>query len=209
MLEETGLILHSFRSSTYSGCRFRRVYSQLEYLSDCLPVRICQALAELPDTLDGTYERVLRDIKSTNWEFERRLFLCAAMASRPHSVEELAEFLAFDSKAAPYSKFRADWRLEDPIDVCCLLAPYCLPWSMSANLESHSLLQFSVKEFLTFLLLAENRDSLFPAVTMSLRPSLTLVAQACLGHLLYPGENVTRKTVWRNSPLPNTLGRTD
>ena len=80
------------------------MHSQLEYLRDCLPVHICQALDELPDTLDGTYERMLRETKSTNWEFERRPFLCAAMASRPHSVEELTELLAFDFKAEPYSE---------------------------------------------------------------------------------------------------------
>jgi len=56
---------------------------------------------------------------------------------------------------------------------------------MSAILESHSLPQFSVKEFLTSLRLAENRDSLFPAVTMSLRPSLTLLSRKHVSVIYY------------------------
>ncbi len=96
--------------------RFRWVYCQLDYLSDCLPGRIRHALDELPGTLDGTYERTLREIKDTNWEFARRLLLCVAAAFRPLRVEELAEFLAFDFKAGSIPKYREDWRVEDPLE---------------------------------------------------------------------------------------------
>ncbi len=92
------------------------MYCQLEYLSDCLPGRIRQSLDELPATLDGTYERVLREIKDTNWEFARRLLLSVAVVARPLGVEELAELLAFDFKAGQIPKFREDWRVEDPIE---------------------------------------------------------------------------------------------
>jgi len=84
------------------------VYCQLEYLNDCIPGRIRRALDELPDTLDGTYERTLREIKSTNWEFTRRLFQCVAAASRPLRSEELAEFLAFDFNAGSIPTFREE-----------------------------------------------------------------------------------------------------
>ena len=92
------------------------MYCQLEYLSDCLPGRIRHALDELPDTLDGTYERTLREIKVTNWEFARRLLHCVAVVSRPLQVEELAEFLALDFKAGPIPTYREDWRVDDPVE---------------------------------------------------------------------------------------------
>ena len=78
----------------------------------CLPGRIQNALNELLETLDETYERILREINDRNWEFARQLILCVAVASRPR-VEELAEFLAFEVRPIP--KFREDWRLEDPV----------------------------------------------------------------------------------------------
>jgi hypothetical protein len=71
---------------------------------------------ELPDTLDGTYERTLQEINDTNWEFAQRL-LRVVVVSRPLRVEELAEFLAFDFKAGQIPKFREDWRLKDPLEV--------------------------------------------------------------------------------------------
>jgi hypothetical protein len=92
------------------------VHCQLDYLGDCLPGRIRQALDELPATLDGTYERTLREIKETNWEFARRLLLCVCVVSRPLRVEELAELLAFDFKVGQIPKYREDWRLEDPVE---------------------------------------------------------------------------------------------
>jgi len=55
------------------------VYCQLDYRSKCLPGRIQHALEELPESLDGTYERTLREIDDTNWEFSWRLLLCVAV----------------------------------------------------------------------------------------------------------------------------------
>jgi hypothetical protein len=81
-----------------------------------MPARIQHALAELPETLDETYRRTLREIDKANWELTHRLFQFVAVASRPLRVEELAELLAFDFKAGPIPKFLEDWRLEDPVD---------------------------------------------------------------------------------------------
>ena len=168
------------------------MYCQLGYLGHCLPGCIKQALDELPETLDGTYERTLREIKSTNWECARRLFLCVAAASRPLRVEELAEFLAFDFKAGPIPKFHEDWRLEDPweavLSTCStLLAP--------VNVDDSSVIQFShfsVKEFLTSTRFGEKRDTISCRYHVSITPAHTLVAQVCLAMLLHLDENVTR-----------------
>ena len=156
-----------FHHSTHSepNSRFRWVYGQLEYLSDCIPGRIRHALDELPGSLDGTYERTLGEIKSTDWEFARRLFQCVAAAARPLRAEELAEFLAFDFKAGPIPKFREVWRLEDPFGA---VLSTCSTLLALVNVNDSPVIQFShfsVKEFLTSLALAKN-VTLFHAVTM-------------------------------------------
>ena len=92
------------------------MYCQVVYICGCIPARIQHALADLPETLDETYERTLREINKADWEFAHRLFQFVSVASRPLRVEELAELFAFDFKARSVPKFHEGWRLEDPVD---------------------------------------------------------------------------------------------
>jgi hypothetical protein len=101
----------------FGDVRFRWVECQVVYICGCIPACIKQALAELPDTLDETYERTLREINKADWEFAHRLFQFVAVAARPLRVEELAELLAVDFKAGPIPKLHEGWRLPDPADV--------------------------------------------------------------------------------------------
>ena len=55
---------------------------------------------DLPDTLDATYERVLKDINKPNQKYAIRLLHCLTVAIRPLYVDELAEVLAIDFDAA-------------------------------------------------------------------------------------------------------------
>ena len=91
------------------------MFCQLVYLRRCIPARIRRALTELPETLDETYARSLKEIDKPNWEYAHRLFQCVTAASRPFRVEELGEFLAFDFEAGATPAFLADWRPEDPM----------------------------------------------------------------------------------------------
>ena len=77
------------------------MYCQLEALRHCLPPSLRGILEELPETLDETYARVLRDINKANREHACRLLQCLTVALRPLRVEELAEVLAigFDASA--------------------------------------------------------------------------------------------------------------
>jgi len=180
------------------------VYCQLDYLGKCLPGRIRRALDELPQTLDETYERTLREIDDANWEFAQRLFLCVAVTSRPLYVEELAEFLAFDFGAGPIPKYREDWRLEDPLEAVLstcstLLALVSIYDSDETHLSNkpnnYPVVQFShyfVKEFLTSTRFAEKSDTISRRYHVSLTPAHTLVARTCLGILLHFDENITR-----------------
>jgi len=76
--------------------RFRWVFCQLEALRHCLAPRVHHMLKELPETLDETYERILRDINKANWDHAHRLLQCLTVAVRPLRVAELAEVLAID-----------------------------------------------------------------------------------------------------------------
>src|SRR5580692_3516552 len=88
----------------------------MAYICGCFPARIKHALADLPETLDETYDRTLREINKTDWELAHRLLQFVAVASRPLRVEELAELLAFDFNPGTIPKFREGWRLENPVD---------------------------------------------------------------------------------------------
>ncbi|KAI0275752.1 hypothetical protein BGY98DRAFT_1188245 [Russula aff. rugulosa BPL654] len=90
---------------------FRWTFCQLEVLRDCLPSSVRRFLEELPESLDETYERVLREIKKPNRDHARRLLQCLVVAIRPLRVEELAEVLAIDfNDAEGIPKLNASWR---------------------------------------------------------------------------------------------------
>src|SRR6266446_6979284 len=93
--------------------RFRWVFCQLEALRQCLAPRVRHMLKELPETLDETYERMLRNINKANWDHAHRLLQCLIVAVRPLCV---AEVLAVDFGTATSegtSALNTDWRWDD------------------------------------------------------------------------------------------------
>ena len=184
------------------------MYCQIVYLRGCHPGRIRHALAELPETLDETYERVLREINKPDAELAHRLFQSVAIASRPLRVEELAEFLAFDFTAGPIPRFHEDWRLEDPVEA---MLSTCSTLLSLVNVDGSPVIQFShfsVKEYLTSSRFAEKRDTISLSYYVSMASAHTIMAQACLGILLHLGEN---ENVTKNSlakfPLAKYAGQ--
>jgi hypothetical protein len=94
--------------------RFRWIFCQLEVLRDCLPSSVRRTLRELPESLDETYERILKEIKKPNRDLARRVLQCLVVATRPLRVAELAEVLAVDfDDAEGIPRLKADWRWED------------------------------------------------------------------------------------------------
>ena len=173
------------------------MYCQVVYICGCIPARIQHALADLPNTLDETYERTLREINKADWEFANRLFQFVSVASRPLRVGELAEILAFDFKAGPIPEFREDWRLEDPVDAvlstCSTLLATVDGGESIVGEPIGNVIQFShfsVKEFLTSPRLAESSDIITRRYHISMTPAHTLAAQACLGLLLHLDKDV-------------------
>ena len=94
--------------------RFRWIFCQLEVLRDCLPSSVRRTLRELPESLDETYERILKEIKKPNRDLARRVLQCLVVATRPLRVPELAEVLAVDFEdVGGIPRLKPDWRWED------------------------------------------------------------------------------------------------
>src|SRR6267154_3149188 len=94
--------------------RFRWVFCQLAALRHCLPQNVRRTLRELPESLDETYERILKGIKKPNKGLAQRVLQCLVVAVRPLRVAEFAEVLAVDidnSEGIP--RLNADWQWED------------------------------------------------------------------------------------------------
>ncbi len=175
------------------------MFCQLVYLRRCIPGRIRHALEELPETLDETYARTLKEIDKQNWEFAHRLFQCVAAASRPLRANELAEFLAFDFQVGSTPTFLADWRPEDPVHTVLSTCSSLLAVVDVGGSRVIQFAHFSVKEYLTSARLAEEKH-IISRFHVSMTPAHTIVAQACLGVLLHLDENVTTDSL-ENFPL--------
>ena len=162
------------------------MFCQLETLRHCFPPNLRQFLNELPESLDETYERILKGINKAQKEDARRLLQCLTVAARPLRVEELAELLAFDFQATSdrgIPALRADWRWNDEeqavLSTCSSLIAIVRDGSSRVVQFSH----FSVKEYLTSPRLAQLRGDV-SRFYVNLNAAHTILAQACLGTLL-------------------------
>ena len=171
------------------------MYCQLEALRHCLPPSVRGILEALPDTLEETYERVLREINKANRDYARRLLQCVTVALRPLRVEELAEVLAIDFNAPTHRgipQLNPNWRWADHhqavLSTCSSLIAIVDDGDFQVVQFSH----FSVKEYLTSDRLAySNRD--VSRYHVLLEPAHTILAQACLGVFLRLDDSVDKR----------------
>ena len=173
------------------------MYCQLEALRHCLPPSVARILQELPETLDETYERVLREIKKANREHARRLLQCLTVALRPLRIEELAEVLAIDFDAPAHGgipQLNPNWRWADHhqavLSTCSSLIAIVDDGDSKVVQFSH----YSVKEYLTSDRLAHSSQDV-SRYHIDLEPAHTIVAQACLGVLLRLDDGVNEDNV--------------
>ena len=160
-------------------------------------------LKELPETLDKTYERILRDINKANWDLAHRLLQCLTVAVRPLRVAELAEVLAVDfgtGYRGGKSKLNTDWRWEDQqeavLSTCSSLISVVDERGGQVVQFSH----FSVKEFLTSSRIVGSSADV-SRFHILLEPAHASLAKACLGVLLRLGELVVGDKVKGKFPL--------
>jgi ankyrin repeat protein len=183
--------------------RFRWVFCQLQALRHCLAPRVRHVLKELPETLDETYERILRDINTANRDHAHRLLQCLTVAVRPLRVAELAVVLAVDFGTAcrgGTSKLNTGWRWkyqqEAVLSTCSSLISVVDEDGSQIIQFSH----FSVKEFLTSSRIA-NSSAVVSSFHILLEPAHTVLAEACLVVLLRLGELVDKDKVKGKFPL--------
>jgi ankyrin repeat protein len=188
--------------------RFIWVFCQLEALRHCFPPSVRHILEELPETLDETYDRILRDINKANRDHAHRLLQCLIAAVRPLRVAELADVLAVDfgtGACGGVSKLNPDWRWDDQqqavLSTCSSLISIVDENEFQVVQFSH----FSVKEYLTSSRLADSNANV-SRYHILLEPAHTILAKACLGVLLRLG-----RRSWRNpesySPLTQYAAR--
>ena len=156
---------------------------------------------ELPKSLDGTYDSILKNINQGARAYARRLLQCLTVATRPLRVEELAEVLAFDFDEVPggIPTLNADWRRDDQeravLSTCSSLITVVHDGYLRVVQFSH----FSVKEFLTSDRLAVAAEDI-SFYHIAPAPAHTILTQACLGILLRL-DDTTREASMQQFPL--------
>ena len=183
--------------------RFRWVFCQLEALRHCFPPSVRHILEELTETLDETYERILRDINKANRDHAHRLLQCLTAAVRPLRVEELAEVLAVDfgtGACGGTSKLNPDWRWEDQQQAVLSICSSLISIVDESDFQIVQFSHFSVKEYLTSTRLADSSSNV-SRFRIHLEAAHTILAKACLGVLLRLDQQVNENNVEKRFPL--------
>ena len=181
--------------------RFRWVFCQLEILRDCFPPSVRRILNELPESLDETYERILKEIKKPNRDYARRLLSCLVAAVRPLRVEELAEVLAVDYEDEEgIPRLNPNWRWEDQEQALLTSCSSLIDIVESGASRVVQFSHFSVKEFLTSARLATSSEDVLQ-YHIALDPAHTILAQACMGALLRSDDHVEENSDEDSSQL--------
>jgi hypothetical protein len=147
--------------------------------------RVRQFVNELPDSLDETYERVLKGIPRTNRDYAQRLLQCLVVAIRPLGVDELAQILTFNPDGiegdVPISD--ADSPPEDQEQELLSACPSLITIVDSYGERVVQFSHFSVKEFLVSGRLSTSSEDISHYHILPDVAHMT-IAQASLGVLL-------------------------
>src|SRR5258708_1294232 len=179
--------------------RFRWTACQLEVLRNHSSSTILDALDDLPEGLEETYERILRGISRARQEDARHLLQCLAVAIRPLCVEELSDILAMKFRVGQLPKYAAN-RLKENSEEEILLA--CSSLINIIDVDGSRVVQFahfSVEEYLTSERLANAGTPLSKSHILP-HSAHSLLAQASLCVLLTLDGQVDKESV-KNFPL--------
>jgi hypothetical protein len=174
--------------------RFRWIFCQLEILRDCLPPSVRRTLTELPESLDETYERILKEIKKPNRGLAQRVLQCLVVAVRPLRVAELAEVFAVDlDDPEGIPRLNTDWRWENQEQALLIACSSLISIVEAGNSRVVQFSHFSVKEFLTSSRLSTASREV-SAYRIDLENAHTILGQACLGVLLQTHDGINVNT---------------
>jgi ankyrin repeat protein len=174
----------------------------LDMLQYCFPPNLGQFLNDFPETLDETYERILKGIKKAQKDDAHHLLHCLAAAVRPLRVEEIAELLAFDFRASSSGGVPKleNWRWEDHEEAVLSTCSGLITVGRSGDSRVIQFSHFSVKEYLTSPRLARSPCVDVSRFHIDLEAAHMIMAQACLATLLRLDEH-DGKSDDKRSPL--------
>jgi len=158
--------------------RFRWVSCQLEVLRQCFPSSVRGVLADLPESLYETYERILQQIPKPNRVHAHRLLQCLVVAAYPLNVQELAEVLAIDFSATGMTPILDENLQWEDKERAVLSACSSLITIVQGRLVQFS--HFSVKEFLTSDRLAASTVDTLRYHHIALEPAHMMMTISCL-----------------------------
>ena len=183
------------------------MFCQLEVLRDCLPPSVRRTLDELPESLDETYERILKEIKKPNRDHARRLLSCLVAAVRPLQVEELAEVLAVDYEDEEgIPRLNPNWCWEDQEQALLTSCSSLIAVVESDGSRVVQFSHFSVREFLTSDRLSTSSGDVL-RYHIALEPAHTILGQACMGALLRLDDRMEPNDVKTGSQLAGYAAR--
>ena len=161
--------------------RFRWVSCQLEVLRQCFPSSVRGVLADLPESLDKTYERILQQIPKPNRLHAHRLFQCLVVAAYPLNVEELEKILANDSSATGMTTILDEGlRWEDKERAVLLVCSSLITVVQDRGSRVIQFSHLSVKEFLTSNRLAASTVETLRYHHIALEPAHMMMTISCL-----------------------------
>ncbi len=160
----------------------------------CYSNDIRGALDDLPEDLNKTYERTLRNIDNRKRKYAKRLFQCLSVSLRPLRVEELADIFAVQFDATSPGSFNKASRPSNA-EWAVLSACSCL---ITVSQGEGQVVQFShssVKEYLTSERLANAEGLSYYHILPE--PAHTTLAHASLSVLLQFDDKIDRDTIPR------------
>ena len=175
----------------------------MDALRHCFPPNLRQYLDELPETLDETYDRILKSISKAQQNNAHRLLQCLTVAVRPLLVEELAELLAFDfqaSNSGGIPTLKEEWRWDDQEEAVLSTCSSLIAIIPRDDTRVVQFSHFSVKEYLTSSRLFQSPHGDVSRFRIDFEPAHTIMVQACLATLLRLDEHADKSDA-NGSPL--------
>ncbi|KAJ1328910.1 ankyrin repeat domain-containing protein 50 [Microdochium nivale] len=178
---------------------FRWVSCQVDILRECVdPLSVETELVNLPRTLDATYARILKNIRTEHMHHAIRLLQFLTYSERPLSVEEAVDAVAVKLTHKP--RFHPRYRMPIPDEV----AQYCSSLVILVRrqdidsgemITEIQLAHFSVQEYL-----ASNRLETSIATDLNYINAGEAIVKVCLSYLI--DLTLSNDTVEENASQP-------